>query len=373
MEAGLGRSDDATDHVGADNSSSSSDNNNGSNDANNANGSNNNSSSSSTTTNDNAVEPQTDDAIAAILRSETSIPKLRNFLKKLEKGEYHSIVQKRLTQLKNMSLSSTDDDFSPADEKFEKEAANARKTLLPVPNCVRRILAGDYTYISHDHKRLIQDCVPWTIQALKHAHYDNDIKRQVRLLLGTFQYTQCLSWAQPSWPRLMNGLREEMLVIGSELQEIYKSDNLYMILGTLQPPLLTSTNFRQDCEGGTIFNLVSSQSVKFSIPKTSVGCVSFVFSSGLITPSAFSDSATMLHYDYHTIDLEISYIHYVRLIAVAVNEMFKAEIMDLISEGLVGGQVVSGGIKGYERMQNKLKSFADHWNSDIPRFVVKSM
>ncbi len=47
----------------------------------------------------------------------------------------------------------------------------------------------------------------------------------------------------------------------------------------------------------------------------------------------------MLHYDYQTIDLEISYIHYLRLIAVAVNDMFKQEVMDQISDLLVGGQV----------------------------------
>lgn len=88
---------------------------------------------------------------------------------------------------------------------------------------------------------------------------------------------------------------------------------------------------------------------------------------GLLTPPAFGKASAMLHYDHHTIDLEISYIHYVRLIAAAVNEMFKEEIMEIISDLLVGGQVFCGGIKGYERMQNKLKSFADHWNSAIPR------
>jgi hypothetical protein len=60
---------------------------------------------------------------------------------------------------------------------------------------------------------------------------------------------------------------------------------------------------------------------------------------GLLTPSAFADARHMLHYDYQTIDLEISYIHYLRLIAVAVNDMFKQEVMDQISDLLVGGQV----------------------------------
>ena len=46
---------------------------------------------------------------------------------------------------------------------------------------------------------------------------------------------------------------------------------------------------------------------------------------GLLTPSAFDGASAMLHYDYDTIDREISYIHYVRLIAVAVNEVRVAE------------------------------------------------
>ena len=188
-----------------------------------------------------------------LLNKSNNIADLRNFLVRLEKGYFTRIVESRIAELKNIGLYQDRHNealMSPADVNFAKAAAAARKELLPVPLCVQRILKGDYTYISSDHKRLIRDCGPWTIAALKHAYLDPEIKRQVRLLLGTFQYTQCLSWAQPSWPQLMAGLRKEMLSIGSELQEIYISNNLAEILGALDPPLLHNTNFRQDCEGG---------------------------------------------------------------------------------------------------------------------------
>jgi hypothetical protein len=190
------------------------------------------------------------DAVEEFLSKQTSLAQLRNFLVKLEQGHFKRIAEARIAELKNLCIDATDEHMSPRDRELAKKAEAARRQLLPVPACVQRILKGDYTYISDDHKRLIQDCVPWTIQALKHAYLDQEIKRHVRLLLGTFQFTQCLSWAQPSWPKLMDGLRKEMLTIGKELNEIYVSDDLYEVLGTLDPPLVEDTNCRQDCPGG---------------------------------------------------------------------------------------------------------------------------
>ena len=192
----------------------------------------------------------TTDSIESLLCKETSIAQLRNFLVRLEQGHFKRVAEARIAELKNLNIDQNTPHMTAAEKELAIKQARARKQLLPVPSCVARILSGDYTYISDDHKRLIQDCVPWTIQALKHSYLDQDIRRQVRLLLGTFQYTQCLSWAQPSWPKLMAGLRTEMLSIGREINEIYESDNLYEILGTLNPPLLEDTNFRQDCPGG---------------------------------------------------------------------------------------------------------------------------
>ena len=196
------------------------------------------------------------DSVADLLLRETSIAQLRNFLVRLEDGDFRKIAEQRIAELKNLSLASNESHMTAHDREMAKKADAARKELLPVPTCVCRILKGDYTYISDDHKRLIQDCVPWTIKALKHAYLDQEIKRHVRLLLGTFQFTQCLSWAQPSWPRLMNGLRNEMLSIGRELHDIYVADDLHEILGTLNPPLLANTNYRQDCPGGPLVSCV---------------------------------------------------------------------------------------------------------------------
>jgi len=96
----------------------------------------------------------------------------------------------------------------------EAEKAVARSQVLPLPACVNRMFAADYTYISNDHRDLIKACVPWTIKALKYAHLDEEISRHVRLLLGIFQFTQCLSWAQPAWNDLRDGVEKEMTEIG---------------------------------------------------------------------------------------------------------------------------------------------------------------
>jgi len=193
-------------------------------------------------------------SIALLLEQSNSLPDLRNFLTELQRGQLAKVAQQRIAVLKNRDID--DDVETPEDRKRAEIARQARKDLLPVPQCVQDILTGNYVYISDGHKRLIQDCVPWTIQALKYAYLDPEIKKNVRLLLGTFQFTQCLSWAQPSWPKLMSGLRTQMLAIGRQLKDIYEGDNLREILGTLEPPLLERTNGRQDCPGGKT-NLLS--------------------------------------------------------------------------------------------------------------------
>ena len=120
------------------------------------------------------------DSVEELLSKETSIAQLRNFLVRLEQGSIKKVAEARIAELKNLGLDlESGDDMSPREKELAKMAAAARAELLPVPECVDRILLGDYTYISDDHKRLIQDCVPWTIKALKCAWLDQEIKRQV--------------------------------------------------------------------------------------------------------------------------------------------------------------------------------------------------
>jgi hypothetical protein len=90
------------------------------------------------------------------------------------------------------------------------------------------------------------------VPALKNSYRLVEVKRKCRRLLGTFQYTQCLSWAQPSWPMLMEGLEREMAVVGDKLDRLYHELGLREVLGTFVPRMLEGTNNRQDCPGGMV-------------------------------------------------------------------------------------------------------------------------
>ena len=211
------------------------------------------------------------------------------------------------------------------------------------PQFVEDMIALRFTYVSDAHKKMIQDCVHWTIPALKASYGSLEIKQKVRRLLGTFQYTQCLSWAQPSWPTLMDGLDREMGEIGAKLNKLYESTGLREILGTFVPKMLEGTNNRQDCPGG------------------------------LVVPAFFRDADKkeevnpLWRFEPLTIGHEIAYIHFLRLIATGITERFRDAVETVLDDLLVDNTFHAGGIKGYERMQNKLKSFKDHWPEEVPR------
>jgi len=211
------------------------------------------------------------------------------------------------------------------------------------PKHIQDLIDVNFTYVSPEHKALIIRSLPWTVKALRHASEDQNIKKWVRRLLSTFQYTQCLSWAQPSWPTLMARLDEHMAVIGDELDAFYKSQNLREVLGEFKPNMLPDSNYRQDCPGGL----------------KSPACFATAAEQGQSNPMWRLDPSTLAN--------ELAYIHYERLVATAITEHFRKAMDELLSPWVVGGKFVCGGIKGYERMQNKLKSFDDHWRDVVPR------
>lgn len=211
------------------------------------------------------------------------------------------------------------------------------------PDFVEDMIGLKFTYISDEHKKMIQDCVHWAIPALKWSAEDQDIKLKCRRLLGTFQFTQCLSWAQPSWPTLMEGLNREMALLGDELDTFYRENDLANILGSFKPKMLQNTNHRQDCPGG------------------------------LPSPPYFQNSEQqelknhLWRFEPVTLGHEIAYIHFLRLVGVAIKDEYCRDMEKLFGDLLINQGFIGGGIKGYERMQNKLKSFVDHWSEELPR------
>ena len=68
-------------------------------------------------------------------------------------------------------------------------------------------------------------------------------------------------------------------------------------------------------------------------------------------------------------DLENAYIHFLRLIAVGIDNGFQFAIKRLLHrpDNSDLGEVSSGGIKGYERMYTKAHSDEDHGALPLPR------
>ena len=69
---------------------------------------------------------------------------------------------------------------------------------------------------------------------------------------------------------------------------------------------------------------------------------------------------------YVTNDDECSYIHFLRLLAVAVDGAFQRAVNESVGRLLVGGGTYyGGGIKGYVRMYNKMRSYDDHFHARL--------
>ncbi len=69
-------------------------------------------------------------------------------------------------------------------------------------------------------------------------------------------------------------------------------------------------------------------------------------------------------------DLECTDIHFMRLLALPLDDAFQQSVnLALKAAGvrLVGGGVTSGGVKGYERMRNKMLSAEDNGRLSRPR------
>ena len=64
---------------------------------------------------------------------------------------------------------------------------------------------------------------------------------------------------------------------------------------------------------------------------------------------------------------EMSYIHYVRLVAMALDKSFQDRVQTVIGDRLVGRRTSHNGIKSFMRMLNKMRSADDHLHDPRPR------
>ena len=160
-------------------------------------------------------------------------------------------------------------------------------------------------------------------------HRNSDLKRAGRLLLSQDMFTLSLMH-NGAWDLLHNGTKALLDHIGIELREFYENENLRKHLGSLNPRQITGHTHRQD------FSLVHPP-----------GC------------------------DWKEHIQEEAYIHFLRLIAFAIDEAFQRAVEQCVApfncdqgkKPFAHPGIKS--IKGFTRMCNKM--FADHRYAKKPR------
>lgn len=258
------------------------------------------------------------------------------------------------------------------------------------------ILNGDYDPGDFNGMRLLASEAygKWLPQALAHAHTSKELKHHARRLLGVSDFILELQEIGV-WDTLKSALDVRMNELGAELHRIYQQSGLRALVGgyeadlrSRQLPLVMpgqpeeptqtaedSRADRQDCQGGTPLPPSVDWASSESITESDERCV----------------------------------IHYLRLIAVAVDEAFLSAVNEALATPsinkvhpvvrqeveekidvtghpesilrvaastaeftprknlLVGGKTFHSGIKGYERMRIKMMSAADHRHALKPR------
>lgn len=194
-----------------------------------------------------------------------------------------------------------------------------------------------YKYGSADHDKLVVDAFPWAVDALAAAHASATIKQAERNLFASFHFTRQFEFVllsekggrRPVFAVLNERLHEHLSALGAPLSTVFNEQELLTTVGTYRPKdRFPKSQQRQDCPGG--------------VP----------------TPP----------WDFAVWGTEWVYIHVLRLLATAVDTQFIADVESWIGHDLlVDGKTSHNGIKGFERMANKMVSKDDHRHSPRPR------
>merc|ERR1719201_1278461 len=149
------------------------------------------------------------------------------------------------------------------------------------------------------------------------------------MMLSQYTFTINLS-SYKAGGVLRDGARLLLDNIGSELRDLYVRDQLQKRLGSFEPPIITEHTRRQD----------------FSLPHPP-GC------------------------DWEEQEQEEIYIHFLRLIAYAIDENYQKVVADCVAQFNVDKKPFSHrgikSIKGFPRMLNEMLSAADHRHAKKPR------
>ena len=208
--------------------------------------------------------------------------------------------------------------------------------------------------------------VPYILKILPRVHANKRLKRNVRLILGLGNcFSLNLFWAG-MWHPLMDGCGRVLRRLGEPLEHLYKRDDLRQRLGDFEPALhsntttvTTTTTTTSAMRDHTTTARAQGVAEK---PIEKVPSLLKQYIPPQCGPSAFTH-----HFSIANEELEAVYIHFLRLLAIAMDDAFQRSVKDTLASANVSGSVSSGGIKSYQRMFMKMQSKNDHAKLPPPR------
>jgi ankyrin repeat protein len=211
-----------------------------------------------------------------------------------------------------------------------------------LPLEARMLLNGSYSDVEV-HMLLIRRTARYVVEAVPYSHASKLVKANVRRVLGTESFTLNMGIAD-AWDDLQDCIRARMHKLGAPLDEMFRKLHLASQLGQYDPQIAVPAAATE-----------ATSADELLVQLVPTAC----------TAEHFSGVDVASHDD-----LECTYIHFVRLLALALDEAFQHRVNAVLKDvgvRLVGGGVSSGGVKGYDRMRNKMLAPEDHGRLSRPR------
>jgi hypothetical protein len=194
-------------------------------------------------------------------------------------------------------------------------AVAARKAAAPAE--IRTVLAGGLEPGAGETVRVFRVVAEWLVGAHAAAHADPATKRLARLVLGVRFFTTNMQADAPTWRAYKEGLRGKLQALGAPLAAAYARDGQRAALGDYamaEHRLVVAERRRCETAGGA-----------FELRSDIAGIVDH--------PAAWKFGDASARQDH-----EHTYIHMLKMLAMALNEQFHQRMRRMLAPHTVDGK-----------------------------------
>ena len=245
-------------------------------------------------------------------------------------------------------------------DKIEATTKTKCKSMQKVPRATKRLIDRVVAPGNTSFQQCVEETVPYVLKILPRAHIDRTLKHTIRQILGANTFTLNLSFTE-QWTPFIEGCRNRLRRIGEPLERFFEQEQLAAKLGNYAPnvphsapPIVMATTATAatitattgDASGD--YNKYDGLAQQFVPPQCA--------------PTQFSRI-----YSKNNEELECVYIHFLILLAIALNNAFQHAVRTQLKTDNIVASVYSGGTKSYERMYVKMLSMDDHGDLPKPR------